>query len=112
MGYSKKHTKPKLLGQHIGIFAFSDDQGFAMDFDHEHIWVWIALVPVSQNQGMPNFIEGTHRRRGDRVGVPLVPFLWTGCAIIFDARIRMVKPHTGGGVVFARTYCVAFTWHV
>ena len=86
-------------------FAFSAGCS-VKNSSHEHIWIWVPLIPISKNQGLPTFMEGSHRNKGDKADRLYDPVLQLGFALMFDARLRSNVPKAGGGVVLARAYDV------
>lgn len=96
--------KAELVEQYIMVFNFGH-RGPVQPSSHERIWLWVPLVPVSQNQGLPTLFAGSHPRV-DRAPIPYNPVLRPGFALMFDGRLQTAAPFSGGGVVFARAYDV------
>ena len=94
--------KPKRVEQHLDLFSFCEERTINQYFK-EHVWIWIPLIPISRNQGLPTFMEGSHRNTED-IDRPYNPTIKPGYALMFDARLRSTIPKTGGGVIFARAY--------
>lgn len=57
--------KPERVEQHLDVFAFSVGCSFKNP-SHEHLWIWIPSIPILKNQGLPTFMEGSHRNKGDK----------------------------------------------
>ena len=104
--YGKRWMNPEMIEQHLDLFSFSKG-GVVNQHDKEHIWIWVPLIPVSRNQGLPSFMEGTHRHTDIKADRPYDPILKPGSAFMFDARLRTKVPAAGGGVLLARAYDVA-----
>lgn len=104
--YGQKYMNPKKIEQHHDVFTFGRGDTVQSSPD-EHIWIWAPLVPISQNQGLPTFMEGSHHDADDKIDRPYCPILQPGSALMFDARIRTSIPNAGGGVIFAQAYDVA-----
>ena len=98
----KSGMKPETSDECILVFNFGLT-GPVLSSLHEMVWLWVPLIPVSQNQGLPTFIEGSHRWI-DEASNSYNPVLRPGSALMFDGRLRTTAPSTGGGVVFARAY--------
>lgn len=50
---------------------------------------------------MPAMMEGTHRNAKLEYPRPYVAYTLVGAALMFDARLIIQHPKSGGGVVFA-----------
>lgn len=98
----KRWKKSEMVRDCIMVFTFGHG-GTLRTSSHEQIWLFIPLIPVSPNQGLPSFVEGSHRWE-DPVPKSYSPILRPGVALIFDGRLQTTYPNTGGGVVFARAY--------
>lgn len=49
--------KPEMIDQYISVFDFGLE-GAVKPSLHEKVWLWVPLIPVSQNQGLPGFHRG------------------------------------------------------
>ena len=97
--------KPERVEQLLDVFAFSAGGSFN-NSSHEHFWIWVPLIPISKHQGLPTFMEGSQRNKGDKADRLYDPALQPGFALIFDARLRSNVPKAGGGEFLARAYYV------
>lgn len=94
--------EPEMVDECIMVFNFGLT-GPVLPSLHEVVWLWVPLIPVSRNQGLLTFNEGSHRWT-DETSNPYNPVLWPGSALMFDGRLWTTAQSTGGGVVFARAY--------
>ena len=101
--YGNKRLKPKMVEQHLNLFMRTQKNNESPD-EEEHIWVLVPLVTVSQHQGLPTLMEGSHRKAENYR--PYNPIVQPGSALMFDARLKTCDRNAGGGVVFARAYDV------
>ena len=95
---------PEIVEQHLDLFPFSEERTIKQ-YPTERIWIWTPLIPISRHQGLPTFMEGSHRNPENR-DRPYDPVIKPGYALMFDARLRTRIPKAGGGVIFARAYDV------
>lgn len=105
--YGKKWYKPKRVEQHLDLFPFSEKEVNVKGYTAEHIWVWVPMIPVSRNQGLPTFMEGSHHYKEGKEYQSYNPVIMPGYALMFDARLKTILPKAGGGVVFVRAYDMA-----
>lgn len=103
--YGKKWLNPGIVEQHLNLFVTTQKE-IESHGVKEHIWVLVPLIPVSQYQGLPTLMEGTHRKAKTQINKPYDPLVQPGQALMFDARLETRDPIVGGGVVFARAYDV------
>lgn len=103
--YGKKGLKPKMVAQHLSLFMRTQKNLESRDVE-EHIWILVPLFTVSQYNGLPILMEGTHHNPKGQNPKTYHPIVEPGSALMFDARIQTCDPYAGGGVVFARAYDV------
>ena len=104
--YGKKALKPKMVEQDLRLFINARNV-IETKNDKEHIMVVIPFIKISQLDGLPALMEGSHREKNK--GAPNKPYFPTvkpGQALMFDARLTSRIPKPGGGVVLARIYDV------
>ena len=94
-----------MVEQHLHLFMRTQKNNESPDVE-EHIWVLVPLVTVSQLQGLPTLMEGSHHNSNAENYRPYAPIIQPGSALMFDARLKTWDPNFGGGVVFARAYDV------
>lgn len=104
--YGKQWLKPKIVAQHLSLFMRTQKNLEKQDVEN-HIWVLVPLFTVSEHEGLPILMEGSHLNPERQNHRPYHPVVQPGHALMFDARIQMYDPNAGGGVVFARAYDMA-----
>ena len=102
--YGKKFAKPKIVKQDLMLFVRSQDR-IAFSGAEEHVLVLVPLIMVSQHNGLPTLMEGSHRRSNQGPnGKPYDFVVHPGHALMHDARLTAHIPSTAGGVLVATIY--------
>ena len=101
--YGKSFIKPDIVEQHLKLFMRTE-KNIESKNSKEHIWVLVPLFTISQNEGLPILMEGSHHNSKDQK--PFSTVVKPGQALMFDARIKTEDPSSCGGVVFARRFDV------
>ena len=102
--YGNKDLKPNILGEDLRLFV-NTRTVIETSGDREHIIVIIPLIKVTQNEGLPALMEGSHRVKDKGAeNKPYFPVVWPGQALMFHARLKSRLPKPGGGVLVARIY--------
>ena len=104
--YGKKSLKPKIVEEDLRLFV-NTRTVIQTSGDKEYIMVFVPLIKMSPNEGLPALMEGSHREKNK--GAPNKPYittLWPGQALMFHARLKSRIPKPGGGVLVARVYDV------
>ena len=86
--YGNKRKKPEIVEEHLDLFPFSKVERI-MPHPTERIRIWAPLIPISQNQGLPTFMEGSHRKAEPR-NTQYNPVIKSGC--MFEGRLRSTIP--------------------
>ena len=68
----------------------------------EHMWILVPLITVSQDEGLPILMEGSHHH--PKTEKPFSTTVQPGQALMFDARLKTQDPNAGGGVFYVRRY--------
>ena len=98
--------KPKILEEDLRLFV-NTRTVIETSGDQEYIMVFIPLMKVSPNEGLPALMEGSHREKNKGAeNKPYCPIIWPGQALMFHAQLRCRIPKSGGGVLVARVYDV------
>ena len=104
--YGKKWLKPRIVEHDLRVFVNSQHIVETSD-DEEHIMVLIPFMKVSQHEGLPTLMEGSHRKKDKGAkNTPYNPIIKPGQALMFDARLTSLIPQAGGGVLLGRVYDV------
>ena len=104
--YGKKWMKPKIVEQDIRVFVRNQKVVETND-DEEHMMIFIPFIKISQHEGLPILMEGSHRKRNKDVKPKTYsPVIQPGQALMFDARLTCRIPQAGGGVLLGRVYDV------
>ena len=103
--YGKKFIDPDVVEEDLRVFVNTRTIIETTD-DKKHIMVFIPLIRVSNDEGLPTLIEASHRNKktdGEQ-NIAYSPILQPGQALMFDARLKSRIPKAGGGVLLARIY--------
>ena len=101
--YGKKWLKPKKITDGLCLFMRKEKKIYLQD-DKEYLWVLVPLFTVSEHEGLPILMEGSHLNSKDQNDKAYHPTVHPGQALMYDARIARCDSRAGGGVVFALAY--------
>lgn len=101
--YGKKTVKPKIVEQDLMVFLRTQKRT-AFSNDKFHIVVMVPLTTVSQHEGLPTLMEGSHREKNVTSNKSCDLIVQPGQALMFDTRLAAHIPEAGGGVLVATIY--------
>lgn len=104
--YGKKWLQPERIAQSLSVFTRSSKIIESQD-DKEYVWILVPLFTVSEQNGLPTLMKGSHLNPNGQNHRPYHPIVQPGHALMFENRIRTCEPTAGGGVVFATGYDMA-----
>ena len=103
--YGKKSLKPKIVEQDLRLFLRTQN-AIKTSSVKEYVMVFIPFINVSQHEGLPTLMEGSHRNKNGGKNKSYDPIVQPGHALMFDARLIARIPPAGGGALLARVYDV------
>ena len=101
--YGKKMLKPNIVQQDLMIFVRTQNTIESRSVK-QYVVVLTPLVVISQHEGLPTLMEGSHRKNNLNSNKSYDTNIQPGHALMFDGRLKILMPPTGGGVMLARVY--------
>ncbi|KAM0801851.1 hypothetical protein BDR22DRAFT_888300 [Usnea florida] len=103
--YGKKSMEPKVLKEHFRVFLNTKNIIETSSVKH-YVLVFIPLITMSQREGLPSLMGGSHRQDAGVEHKPFGLVLQPGQALMFNARLKTRQTGIGGGTLLVRVYDV------
>ena len=103
--YGNKSMKPKIMEEDFRLFLNTQNI-IETSSVKRYVIVFIPFITVSQREGLPSLMGGSHRKDKGVEEKPYDPVVQPGQALIFSARLKIRFAPIGGGALLARVYDV------